>query len=75
VPSSDGRWLVGVALSTFLTYLGAGGFGLAGALVLDYFGVFGAREDTGPGELVLAMVIFLVAGGLFRTGRRIQARD
>jgi hypothetical protein len=74
VPSSDGRWLVGVALSTFLTYLGAGGFGLAGALVLDYFGVFGAREDTGP-ELVLAMVIFLVAGGLFRTGRRIQARD
>ena len=70
---SDG-WLVEFALSTFLTFLGAGGFGMAGALVLDYFGLLGAREDTGPGELVLAAVVFLVAGGLFWTGRRLQAR-
>jgi hypothetical protein len=73
VHGSDG-WLVEFALSTFLTFLGASGFGLAGALVLDYFGVLGAREDTGPGELVLAAVVFVVAGGLFWTGRRIQAR-
>jgi hypothetical protein len=70
---SDG-WPVEFALSTFLTFLGAGGLGLAGALVLDYFGVLGTRRDTGPGELVLASVVFLVAGGLFWAGRRIQAR-
>jgi hypothetical protein len=40
VHDSDG-WLVEFALSTFLTFLGAGGFGMAGALVLDYFGVLG----------------------------------
>ncbi len=67
--SSDG-WLVAFARSTFLTFLGAGGFGLAGALVLDYVGVLGARQDTGPGELILAAPFFLVAGGLIWTGRR-----
>jgi hypothetical protein len=52
-------------LSVGLTFLGAGGFGLAGALVLDYFGLLGARDDTSPGELVLALVIFVIAGVLF----------
>lgn len=64
------------ALSTALTFLGAGGFGLAVAIVLDYFGLLGAaREDTSPGQLVFAAVIFVVAGAIFWVGRRVRVRD
>jgi hypothetical protein len=64
------------AMSTALTFLGAGGFGLAVAIVLDYFGLLGAtREDTSPGQLVFAAVIAAVAGVLFWVGRRVRARD
>jgi hypothetical protein len=61
-------------LSTALTFLGVSGFGLAGALVLDYFGLLGARQDTSPGELVLAAVVSLVGGALFGVGRRLSTR-
>jgi uncharacterized membrane protein YdcZ (DUF606 family) len=64
------------ALSTALTFLAAGGFGLAGALVLDYFGLLGAaRDDTSTGQLVLAAVLFVVAGVMFWVGRRVRVRD
>jgi hypothetical protein len=39
--------------------------------VLDYFGLLGARDDTSPGELVLAFVIFVIAGAFFWVGHRI----
>jgi uncharacterized membrane protein YdcZ (DUF606 family) len=63
------------ALSTALTFIGAGGFGLAVAIVLDYFGLLGAtRQDTSAGQLVFAAVLFVVAAAVFWVGRRVRAR-
>jgi hypothetical protein len=59
-------------LSTALTFLGASAMGLAGALVLDYLGLLRAREDTSPGQLIVAAVVLLVGGALLWVGRRLS---
>jgi hypothetical protein len=59
-------------LSTALRVLGAGAMGLAGALVLDYLGLLGARTDPSPGQLIAAAVVVLVGGALLWVGRRLR---
>jgi len=56
-----------------LTYLGAGGIGIAGGLVLDYFGLLGTRQDTNSGQLITAAVIFVASGVLFWAGHRVDS--
>jgi hypothetical protein len=62
-------------LSTALTFAGAGGFGLAAGLVLDYLGLLGASQDRSPGQLVLAALILLASGLLFWMGKRLRWRS
>jgi hypothetical protein len=62
-------------LSTALTFAGAGGFGLAAGLVLDYLGLLGASQDRSPGQLVLAGLVLLGSGLLFWVGNRLRRRS